>query len=104
MNETIKDILREMREQGKYNKENSDLDWTTEEVGDLQLRIADQIEAAYNRENAAWRNAVLDFCDVFTMVYDPPFKDCPALLSGAFMELCDKLGIEQVKIGDGNGK
>jgi hypothetical protein len=48
--ETIEDIVREMREQGKHNKENIDLDWLTEEVGDLQLRIADRIETAVKHQ------------------------------------------------------
>lgn len=63
-----------------------------------------RIEAAYRREDSAWRSAVLDFCDAFTMVYEPPFNDCPALLAGAFQVLCDRLGIEQVKIGGEDGK
>lgn len=61
--ETIEDIVREMRKQGKHNKENVDLDWLAEEVGDLQLRIADRIEAAVkaleaDRDN--WRRLALD--------------------------------------------
>jgi hypothetical protein len=44
--ETIEDIISELRNQGKYNKENVDLDWKAEEVGDLQIRVADRIEEA----------------------------------------------------------
>lgn len=102
-NETIADILREMRDLGRLDEKSTDK--IPRSFQALGLRTyADRIEAAHRREDAAWRNTVLDFCDVFTMVYEPPFKDCPALLSGAFLELCDKLGIEQVKTGDGNGK
>lgn len=45
--ETIEDIISELRNQGKYNKENVDLDWKAEEVGDLQIRIADRIEEVW---------------------------------------------------------
>jgi hypothetical protein len=81
MSETIEDIVRELREQGKHNKENIDLDWLTEEVGDLQLRIADRVEAAVKHqfrdttkmipeEVAVAENATTTprrNCDVYTM-------------------------------------
>lgn len=61
--ETINDIVRDVRKKGKYNKENSDIDWTTEEVGDLMLSLADRFETAAkaleaDRDN--WRRQALD--------------------------------------------
>lgn len=63
MSEPIDDVLRDVRKKGKYNKENSDIDWTTEEVGDLMLSLADRFEAAAkaleaDRDN--WRRQALD--------------------------------------------
>lgn len=63
MSESIENVLRDVRKKGKYNKENSDIDWTTEEVGDLMLSLADRFEAAAkaleaDRDN--WRRQALD--------------------------------------------
>jgi len=41
-------------------------------------------------------NAVLNFCNAFTLVYPPNDKDCPALLAGAFEEFKEAMGIETV--------
>lgn len=41
-------------------------------------------------------NAVLNFCNVFTLVYPPNDKDCPALLAGAFEEFKEAMDIETV--------
>lgn len=41
--------------------------------------------------------AVLNFCNAFTLVYPPNDKDCPALLAGAFEEFKEVMGIETVK-------
>lgn len=48
--------------------------------------------------NGKLKVAVLDFCNAFTMVYEPPFDDCPFILATAFTEFCEKLGIEQVRV------
>lgn len=42
-------------------------------------------------------NAVLNFCNAFTLVYPPNDKDCPVLLAGAFEEFKEAMGIETVK-------
>jgi len=51
-------------------------------------------------EASRHKQAVLEFCDVYCMVYPPGDPDVPAALQGAFLNLCDALGIEQVKIGE----
>ena len=66
-------------------------------VCDALEGIADRIEAA----NKRWKEEILGFCNVFTLVYPPDDKDCPVILMGAFLNMCDTLGIEQVKIGGG---
>lgn len=40
--------------------------------------------------------AVIAFCNIFTLVYPPNDKDCPALLAGAFEEFKEVMGIETV--------
>ncbi len=49
--------------------------------------------------NARHRRAILEFCDVYCMVYPPGDPDVPVVLQGAFLNFCDELGIEQVKLG-----
>ena len=62
-------------------------------VEDLANRIA-----AAKKE---LKETILGFCNIFTLVYPPDDKDCPVVLMGAFLNMCDALGIEQVKIGGG---
>lgn len=49
-------------------------------------------------------NAVLDFCNAFTLVYPPNDRDCPALLAGAFEEFKEAMGIETVKREEEGGR
>lgn len=47
-----------------------------------------------------YRRAILDFCNIYCMVYPPGDPDVPVALQGAFQNFCDELGIEQVKLGE----
>ena len=46
---TIAEIVARLRKAGLGNLK-GDLDWTSEEVGRLLIELADEIEAAQNRE------------------------------------------------------
>lgn len=90
--ETLADIVAEMR-YGAIPKHQTD--------HELLAIYADRIEAASRREIKAWKEAVLDFCNVFTLVYPPNDGDCPAVLAGAFELFKDAMGIETVEVGKG---
>ena len=66
-------------------------------VCDALEGIADRIEA----ENKELKETILGFCNVFSLVYPPDDKDCPAVLMGAFLNMCNTCGIEQIKKGGG---
>ena len=92
--ETVADIVAEMRKRMKsyyYSREGRNLMW----------QYSDRIEAAWKRERKACKEAVLDFCNVFTLVYPPNDGDCPAVLAGAFELLKDAIGIETIDVGKG---
>lgn len=94
--ESLADIVAEMRELA------ADIEAGNAVVGQTVWRnYADRIEAAAKREIKAWKEAVLDFCNVFTLVYPPNDGDCPAVLAGAFELFKDAMGIETVEVGKG---
>jgi len=89
--------LHEMREAVK-NRMTSNHEMTAEEravekfLKDMMADYADIIDRNYRRIG----QAVLDFCNAFTLVYPPGDGDCPAILAGAFAEFKDEMGIETV--------
>lgn len=89
--------LHEMREAVK-NGMTADHEMTADEravekfLKDMIADYADIIDRNYRRIG----QAVLDFCNAFTLVYPPDDKDCPALLAGAFENFKDEMGIETV--------
>ena len=89
MNETLDDIVAWIRAVAQC--------YCNTPIGDAFEGIADRIEAASKR----LKEEILGFCNVFTLVYSPGYRGCPAALLGAFLNMCDELGIEQVKIGGG---
>lgn len=94
--ETLADIVAEMRELA------ADIEAGNAVVGQTVWRnYADRIEAAAKREIKAWKEAVLDFCNAFTLVYPPNDGDCPVVLAGAFELFKDAMGIETVEVGKG---
>ncbi len=101
MSETLDDIVAWIRDVAQsYRKGAIRGNGITIEglrVCDALEGIADRIEAA----NKGWKEEILGFCNVFTLVYPPDDRDCPAALMGAFLNMRDALGIEQVKIGGG---
>lgn len=100
MNETLDDIVAWIREVAQSYCNTPISNGITIEglrVCDALEGIADRIEAA----NKSLKEEILGFCNVFTLVYPPDDRDCPAALLGAFLNMCDVLGIEQVKIGGG---
>lgn len=99
MNETLDDIVMWIRDVAQsYRKGTIRGNGITIEG----LRVCDSLESIANRIEAAnkgLKEEILGFCNVFTLVYPPDDKDCPAALMGAFLNMCDALGIERVKIG-----
>lgn len=89
--------LHEMREAVK-NKMSADHEMTADERGvekflkDMMADYANVIDRNCRRIG----EAVLDFCNAFTLVYPPKDKDCPALLAGAFDAFKEAMGIETV--------
>lgn len=69
--ETIADIVADLRQEAS--------DCPDIERAGIYDRYADRIEAAWKQERKACKEAVLDFCNVFTLVYPPNDGDCPAL-------------------------
>ena len=117
--ETIADIIADMRKRFfPYAKsEGSDARY----VAYLGYQeFPDRIEAAWEREKVdveasaleaggivavdRYRRAIIDFCNVYCMVYPPGDPDVPVVLQGAFQNFCDELGIEQVKLGESEVK
>lgn len=95
--ETIADIVAEYRRDYEDMKAKRLYLPTAEYL----RRLLDRIEEAAKREIKAWKEAVLDFCNVFTLVYPPNDGDCPAVLAGAFELFKDAMGIETVEVGKG---
>lgn len=98
MNETLDDIVAWIREVAQSYRNTPISNGITIEG----LRVCDALESIANRIEAAnkgLKEEILGFCNVFTLVYPPDDKDCPAALMGAFLNMCDTLGIERVKIG-----
>ena len=117
--ETIADIIADMRKRCfPYAKSE---DSGARYVAYLGYQeFPDRIEAAWNRErvevreiasttiikesvqvaNARHRRDILDFCNVYCMVYPPGDPDVPVVLQCAFQNFCDELVIEQVKLGE----
>ena len=89
--------LHEMREVVK-NRMTANHEMTSDEravekfLKDMIADYADIIDRNYRRIG----QAVLDFCNAFTLVYPPNDGDCPAILAGAFEEFKDEMGIETV--------
>jgi len=111
--ETIEDIIAEKRRRADEAKKS--LGDQHSYVESLMLD-AERLEEAWKRDKAeieasaldaggivavaGYRRAILDFCNVYCIVYPPGDPDVPAVLQGAFQNFCDKLGIEQVKLGE----
>ena len=99
MNETLDDIVAWIRDVAQsYRNGTIRVNCITIEG----LRVCDALESIANRIEAAnkgLKEEILGFCNVFTLVYPPDDKDCPAALMGAFLNMCDTLDIERVKIG-----
>lgn len=90
-------ILNEMLEAVK-NKMSAAHEMSADERA-VEKFIKDMIEDWANclaRQYIEIGNAVLNFCNAFTLVYPPNDKDCPALLAGAFKEFKEAMGIETV--------
>lgn len=128
--EPLADVLAEMRKDKGFPVPFAP-DWSRAVLTTDLVEYADRIEAAWKREREeaeadalavggiveakrkpsgniaamrelkACKEAVLDFCDVFTLVYPPNDGDCPAVLAGAFELLKDAMGIETVETGKG---
>ena len=96
--------IHEMRESVK-NRMTAAHEMTADEravekfLKDMMADYANIIDRNYRRIG----EAVLDFCNAFTLVYPPNDKDCPALLAGAFEEFKEAMGIETVKREEGEG-
>ena len=90
--ERVDDVVAELRRRAELRRKSRKLLTIDDTAIDL---LADRIEAA----NKRLKEEILGFCNVFTLVYPPDDKDCPVILMGAFLNMCDALGIEQVKIG-----
>ena len=91
-------IVNEMREAVK-NKMSSGHEMSADERA-VEKFCKDMIADWANclaRQYMEIGEAVLDFCNAFTLVYPPNDKDCPALLAGAFDEFKEVMGIETVK-------
>lgn len=89
--------LNEMREAVK-NRMTADHEMTADERG-VEKFLKDMIEdwaRCLTLQYIKIGNAVLDFCNAFTLVYPPNDKDCPALLAGAFDAFKEAMGIETV--------
>lgn len=94
-------IVNEMREAVK-NKMSADHEMSADERAVEKFckdMIADWAKCLA-RQYIEIGNAVLNFCNAFTLVYPPNDKDCPALLAGAFEEFKEAMGIETVKCAD----
>lgn len=94
-------IVNEMREAVK-NKMSADHEMSANERA-VEKFCKDMIADWANclaRQYMEIGNAVLNYCNVFTLVYPPNDKDCPALLAGAFEEFKEAMGIETVKCAD----
>ena len=94
-------IVNEMREAVK-NRMSADHEMTADERA-VEKFCKDMIADFANclaRQYIEIANAVLNFCNAFTLVYPPNDKDCPALLAGAFDAFKDAMGIETVETKD----
>lgn len=90
-------IVNEMREAVK-NKMSADHEMSEDERAVEKFckdMIADWADCLA-RQYMEIGEAVLNFCNAFTLVYPPNDKDCPALLAGAFEEFKEVMGIETV--------
>lgn len=65
---TITEIAERLRTAGKANLE-GDLDWSSEEVGEHFLKLAEEIETAQKRESEAIerivRDAIISYLELF---------------------------------------
>lgn len=89
-------ILHEMRQVVANKATNGEREITDKER-DMEEFCKGMIEDFANcieRQKNRIEEAVLNFCNAFTLVYPPDDKDCPALLAGAFEVFKDEMGID----------
>jgi hypothetical protein len=94
-------IVNEMREAVK-NKMSADHEMSADERA-VEKFIKDMIadwERCLARQYIEIGNAVLNFCNAFTLCYPPNDEDCPAVLAGAFDEFKEAMGIETVCLSE----
>jgi hypothetical protein len=95
---TLLEIIADLRKRGEYNLENSDLDMTTEELGNYQIWLSKQLMEAYGKTPICHSAALWEALSNLVSVVDS-WKDHlpPAIRDGEIKKALDNAEVALTK-------